>query len=212
VGVCVDGWSIKKHTDKLPWGNLIVMVLMTVTFAIQFTCDSQQRYLGGLVLGQWTFPSLFGYMWLHVGPLHIFFNLLVLSVFGRQVCIKIGNATFISAFVFLGLAAAIVHMLYDGRPAIGASGAIMGVLGMSLVLCFNRLSPAGPWIILAWFILTVVLGAAGMRETAYLAHAGGFLVGIVLANILIFFEAVDCTDIPLPLLLLLQRQTRAPAV
>ncbi len=208
----MDGWSIKTRKDKLPWGNLLVMSLMTITFAIQFTCDSQQRYLGALVLSQWTFSSLFGYMWLHVGPLHIFFNLLVLWVFGRQVCLKIGNATFISAFVFLGLAAAVAHMLYDGRPAIGASGAIMGLLGMSLVLSFNRLSPVGPWIILTWFVLTVFLGVAGVRETAYLAHAGGFLAGICLANILVFFETVDCSDIPLPLLLLLQRRSCAPAV
>jgi len=200
VGVCVDGWSNKTHKDKLPWGNLLVMSLMTVTFAIQFTCDSQQRYLGGLVLGQWTFPSLFGYMWLHVGPLHIFFNLLVLWVFGRQVCLKVGNAAFISAFVFLGLAAALVHMLYDGRPAIGASGAIMGVLGMGSVLCFNRLSPAGPWIILAWFILTLTLGAIDLHETAYLAHAGGFLAGIALANILLLFRAADARQVPSPLL------------
>ena len=200
-GSGVDGWSITKtRRDELPWGNLVVMAMMAAIFAIQFTCDSQQRYMGGLVLGQWTFSSLLGYMWLHVGPLHIFCNVIILWIFGRQVCLKTGNAAYIGAYVFLGLAAAIVHMIYDGRPAIGASGAIMGVLGMNMVLCFNRFSRAGPWIILAWFILTVALGVTGRYETAYLAHAGGFVAGVGLANIMLLFKAADCRQVPAPLL------------
>jgi membrane associated rhomboid family serine protease len=181
------------------------MLLMVIVFTIQFTCDPGQEYLDCLVLGEGTIASLLGYMWLHVGPAHIFFNLLILWIFGRSVCFKMGNAMYAAAYIFLGLTAAVVHLSYDGRPAIGASGAIMGVLGMHTVLCFQRFSSAGPWIILAWFILTLGLGVLGRYETAYMAHAGGFLAGIMLANLLLLARAADSRETSEPLLRFLRR-------
>lgn len=213
--------SFKKSISLpgLPIGNYLVMVLVALVFAIQFTYDSGQQYLNGMILECWSIEAIFGHMWLHTSVMHTVWNLITLWVFGRYVCLRIGNAAYPFAYVFAGVASAIVHIIYDGRPAIGASGAVMGVLGMHVVLCFGRLGRLGPWIILVWFLLNLTAGVIGSLPIAYLAHVGGFLGGIVLAGFLVCFRIVERekTDAAppspgalsrrLPRLLLWQRRT-----
>lgn len=188
----------------LPVGNYIIMVLATVTFAIQFIYDYKQQYLNGLILDRWTLSAVLGYMWLHGNLFHIICNLILLWIFGRQVCLRVGNTNYPFAYIFVGVASAITHMLYDGRPAIGASGAIMGILGMHLIICYKQYSPAGPWIILVWFLLNLSAGITGYFPTAYMAHAGGFFAGMVLANVLLLLDVVENSEADLALLQILQ--------
>jgi len=182
------------QTRQWPAGNYIVMLLATVTFAIQMAGDPKQQCLNGLILDHLSFRALLGHMWLHMSGIHVVGNLLTLWVFGRHVSLKIGNAAFPLVYVALGFAAAAIHMLYDGRPTIGASGAIMGVLGLHVVLCFRRLSPAGPWLVLIWFLLNLSAALIGNYPTTYVAHVGGFVAGILMANALILFKVAKCDE------------------
>jgi membrane associated rhomboid family serine protease len=170
------------------------MLLATVTFAIQMTGDPRQQYLNGLILDHVSFMALFGHMWLHMSAAHIAGNLLTLWIFGRHVTLKVGNANFFLIYIVLGLAAAGTHVVYDGRPTIGASGAIMGVLGMHVVLCFKRLSAVGPWLILTWFFLNLTAALIGGYPTTYVAHLGGFVAGILLATALLVLKIADCDE------------------
>lgn len=179
---------------ELPAGNYIVMMLVTVTFAIQMLGDPKQQYLNGFILKHLTFTSIFGYMWLHMSMVHIAGNLITLWIFGRKVSLKISDASYVLYFIVLGVAAAAVHVCYDGRPTIGASGAIMGVLGMHVVLCFRQFGILGPWLILLWFLLNLAAGIIGNCPTTYMAHAGGFLAGMFLATLLIVFKVAECDD------------------
>ena len=184
--------SLSEH--DLPGGNYIVMMLATVTFAIQIIGDPGQQYLNGFVLKKLTFYSMFGYMWLHMSMAHIVGNLITLWVFGRYVSLKISDAGYVLSYILLGIAASAVHVYYDGRPAIGASGAIMGVLGMHVVLCFRQFGVLGPWLILFWFLLNLTAGVIGSYPTTYMAHAGGFLAGMILATLLVIFKVAKCDD------------------
>jgi len=190
--------QIRSKTDvgsqEWPAGNYVVMVLATVTFAIQMIGDPQAQYLNGLVLDHVSFAAFFGYMWLHMSPIHIVGNLITLWILGRHVSLKIGNANYPLVYVCLGFAAAAVHVAYDGRPTIGASGAIMGILGMHVVLCFRQLSTVGPWLILIWFLLNLTAAIIGGYPTTYTAHVGGFVAGIILANLLILFRVANCDE------------------
>jgi len=190
--------SISDH--KWPSGNYIVMMLATVTFAIQMIGDPKQQYLNGFILKHLTLSSMFGYMWLHMSMPHIVGNLITLWIFGRHVSLKISDASYILSFIVLGFAASIVHVYYDGRPTIGASGAIMGVLGMHVVLCFRQFGILGPWLILCWFLLNLTAGIIGNSPTTYMAHAGGFLAGMFLAILLVIFKVAECRDTGLSLL------------
>jgi len=179
------------RSPQEPLGNYAIMTITACIFAIQMILDPGAHYLSSLILDRWSMPGLFGHMWLHMTAVHLVGNLLTLWVFGRYVCPRLGGAKYILAYVGTGVAAGFIHLIYDGRPVIGASGAIMGILGMYVVICFRQLSRLGPWLILAWFLATLGAGMLGHFPAAYMAHVGGFLSGMVLALCFLVFRIVD---------------------
>jgi membrane associated rhomboid family serine protease len=155
--------------------------------------------------------TIFSAMFLHGGLLHIAGNMLYLWIFGDNVEDSLGHGRFLLFYLLSGVAAAGAQTLVGPRssiPMIGASGAISGVLGAYLVLFpyarvlvllifgfFVRLVyvPAvivlGFWIVVQFIngLVTVGAVASGVAETggtAWFAHIGGFLAGIVLLFLL----------------------------
>jgi membrane associated rhomboid family serine protease len=198
------GFRRSVYAQEFPAGNYIVMMLATVTFAIQMIGDPKQQYLNGFILKHFTFSSMFGYMWLHMSMAHIVGNLITLWIFGRNVSLKMSDASFVLSYILLGFAASAVHVYYDGRPTIGASGAIMGVLGMHVVLCFRQFGVLGPWLILIWFLLNLTAGIIGGYPTTYMAHTGGFLAGMILATLLVILKVAKYDDTGQSLLLIIK--------
>jgi membrane associated rhomboid family serine protease len=191
VCVPVDAPIIPPRLVRPAFGNYAVMLLTTGAFAVQMLLDPGAQYLSGLVLEKWSLCGLLGHMWLHLTAVHLLGNLVTLWIFGHYVCPKLGDVTYVLAYVAGGVLAGMVHLACDGRPVIGASGAIMGVLGMYVVLCFRQFSPLGPWLILAWFLATLGMGIAGGFPASYTAHVGGFLGGMALAVGLIILHRVE---------------------
>jgi membrane associated rhomboid family serine protease len=103
---------------------------------------------GRLLLQDWSLKGLFGYMWLHGDPLHLAGNVLFLWIFGNAVCAKLGNLLYLILYVFCGVLAGVVHLLFVSGPVLGASGAINGVVGMYLVLFYeNEITCVFGWLI-----------------------------------------------------------------
>lgn len=149
--------------------------------------------------------TLFTSMFLHGGILHLFGNMLYLSVFGDNIEDNFGRGRYLFFYIFCGLSASVTHMLTTvdpDIPTIGASGAISGILGAYLVLYPRaRILTAVLfyWIYFAripalfflgfWFILQLLYGSLTLAfeipsGTAYWAHIGGFVAGMVLGLIL----------------------------
>ena len=135
-------------------------------------------------------------MFLHGSLLHLVFNMWSLWIFGYDVEGHLGSFKYIVLYVLAGLIEGIAFALFATRPeslAIGASGAISGVIGAYLVLHpQNRiltLIPLGffittarisaPIFIIIWFILQFVGFAYAQDAVAYSAHIGGFITGII---------------------------------
>ena len=197
-----------------PVVNWVVVVVVILIFAFQLAELAQYRdrrtsldeYMEKSITMQyilrgWSIKGLFGHMWLHAGLLHLIGNLIFLWLFGNAVCSKIGNLYYLPVYIGLGLAAAISHVLFFDVPALGASGAINGIVGMYLVFfpensinCFFCwiFMPQRPvwfsvrsfWMILLWFAFDI-LGALQGRGVAYFAHIGGFLAGAGLAILML---------------------------
>jgi len=147
--------------------------------------------------------GLFGHLWLHGGIIHLLGNLLFLWIFGNAVCAKIGNITFFLIYIILGMLAGIAHLLFQGGACIGASGAIMGVVGMYLVFfpanditCYfvfmiffrpivREFTLASFWMILFWLAFDIYGASSGSGGVAYFAHLGGFAVGFLLAVLML---------------------------
>ena len=142
-------------------------------------------------------------MFLHGGWLHLGGNLLFLWVFGPAVEQAVGHLRFVLLYWLCGLVAAATHAAFNPHstlPAIGASGAIAGVLGAALLaaprariatLVFLGLFatvvrlPAAI-VLLLWFALQLAAawfelhrGPAGPDHGGipWFAHVGGFLAG-----------------------------------
>lgn len=190
----------RLYTDNIPIGNYLVMLLMTVIFAVQFLGDPHQNYLTGLILkNPPSYNGFFGYLWLHMSLLHIVGNLVTLAVYGRHVSVKVGAAKYFIIYIVLGYAAAFAHVLLDGRPVIGASGAICGILGMAVVLSYRKLSLLGPWLIFTWIAVSLAAAVAEGGPDAYIAHIAGFIAGMFIATILAVCNLVDHSDTDLSL-------------
>jgi membrane associated rhomboid family serine protease len=155
--------------------------------------------LGPFALDGWSIRGLISHMFVHGGSIHLIGNMLFLWVFGNAVCAKIGNIQYAIVYLALGVFAAMVHIVADGRIAIGASGAINGVIGMYLVwyplnnvscLYFiffrsGQFELSSFWLILLWLAFDIWGAAAGLGGVAYWAHLGGFIAGFALAVILL---------------------------
>ena len=141
---------------------------------------------------------LFSSMFVHAGIMHIGGNMLFLYIFGDNIEYKFGRTKYLALYLLWGIVAGFAHIMSDPSsqiPAIGASGAISGVLGAYLILFprakivtfllmgfFTRMTriPA-MWYLPFWFIfqniLPAVIGSSG-SGVAFLAHIGGFLIGL----------------------------------
>ena len=145
--------------------------------------------------------SLISSIFLHGGAMHLGGNMLFLWIFGDNIELKFGKIKYLAIYLIWGISAGLVHILGDPSsvtPAIGASGAISGILGAYLVIFpkakiqtammmgfFMRMMYIqARWFLPFWLVfqnlLPFFIGGFGVAGggTAYLAHIGGFAVGL----------------------------------
>jgi membrane associated rhomboid family serine protease len=150
--------------------------------------------------------TVFTAMFLHASVLHIFFNMLFLVVFGPAMEYVCGHFGYLVYYVVCGIIGNLAQIAIDPGshvPAIGASGAIAGVLGgyiltfptstvgtvvpigcLPLFFRLPALLVIGLWAAVQFAhgwgaITTKTLGEQG-GGTAYFAHIGGFASGVIL--------------------------------
>jgi len=178
---------------RWPVANFLILALMAGGYVGELFLPGET--FKNMVLDGWTVTGLFGYLWLHGSIEHLVGNMIFLWVFGNAVCAKVGNLPYLLIFLGLGLLSGATHIVFDGQPAIGASGAINGIVGMFLVWYpLNELSclfflwvyvrtftVSSIWMILIWFVFDILGAALGAGGIAYYAHLGGFVTGAVIA-------------------------------
>lgn len=181
-------YSTNVPFARLPAANFVIVAAVIATFVAQVTGGDFRA----LVLDGWGADGLFGYMWIHAGLLHVGGNMLFLWVFGNAPCARVGNLTFAAVYLVAGVAGGVLHLTLSAGPAVGASAAVNGIVGLYLVLypsapvsCFYWLGlwvgtfeVRGIWLILLWFAFDIWGALSGGGGTAYWAHIGGFVVGV----------------------------------
>ena len=142
------------------------------------------------------FVSIFASIFMHGSLWHLLGNMLFLWIFGNNIEDYLGKVKFIIFYFLVGIGASLVHVLFHFNslvPVIGASGAVSGVMGAYLILyphakvrtlvfififiTFIDL-PAFVFLIV-WFIFQFLYAGAG-SGIAWMAHVGGFVIGILL--------------------------------
>jgi membrane associated rhomboid family serine protease len=152
------------------------------------------------------FLTFFSSMFLHGGYSHIIGNMLYLWIFGDNVEDLMGRIRFIIFYLVCGIVAGLSHVLASSGsqvPAIGASGAIAGVLAAYMVLYprarvlvliffgfFIRSGYLPALLVLGfWFIIQLFSGIASLPGAgrgggiAWFAHIGGFVAGLALVKL-----------------------------
>lgn len=133
-------------------------------------------------------------MFLHASPLHLFFNMFILWMFGLEVANMWGTKRFILFYLLCGLGASALHtaitaMNGGGAPAVGASGAISGVVVAFAMLFPNRiillfffLPMKAKWAALFYVAMDLYLGIQSTPgdNIAHFAHLGGAITGFIL--------------------------------
>jgi membrane associated rhomboid family serine protease len=118
-------------------------------------------------------------MFLHADFLHIAGNMVALLIVGPALEVQLGKARFVTLYLIAGLGGSVASYLLSpwNVPGIGASGAIMGVMGAYVVLGMRRRLPIAPVVVLIG--VNLLIGFSGNID--WRAHLGGLTVGAVLA-------------------------------
>ncbi|TMF04538.1 MAG: rhomboid family intramembrane serine protease [Chloroflexi bacterium] len=154
--------------------------------------------------GQGALVTLLTSTFLHAGWLHLLSNLLYLTVFGLPVERRVGSARFSLLYLVSAVVGSLSYLVAQPTsqtPAVGASGAIAGVIAAHLVLypgatlgsvapvLFLSVVESTPTLLLLllWLATQVFSSVASLTTStgiAWWAHVGGFVAGLVLAPVL----------------------------
>jgi membrane associated rhomboid family serine protease len=133
------------------------------------------------------------------GPLfHILFNMFALWMFGRVLENVWGPKRFFIFYIACGIGAAFVHLavqhyMGSGSPAVGASGAVMGIFAAfaflfpntELFIMFIPIPIKAKWALLGLAAYDIFGGVGQFAgdNVAHFAHLGGALTGFILVLI-----------------------------
>jgi membrane associated rhomboid family serine protease len=196
---------------KFPAATLAIIGVNVIIFICELLTPEESL--------TWTFKHLsfgpdtrnpfspFVSMFLHGDIYHIAFNMLFLWIFGSPIEERIGSRLFLIYYFGAGLAAGVVNVVMEviARPAstigaIGASGAISGMMALFLYRCFfskvklvinpillpRQINiPVIP-LVLLWVFQDLILAIFSMSRptgTAHWAHVGGFAFGIIIGRV-----------------------------
>ncbi len=136
--------------------------------------------------------QLVTYMFLHADLSHIFFNMIALWIFGQSLEQLWGTQRFVIYYFLTGIGAGLVHLIISGGLAIGASGAVFGILlgfGMMfpnryIILLFPPIPIKAKYFVGIYGIIELYSGVTRADSgVAHFAHLGGLLVGFILIKL-----------------------------
>lgn len=134
--------------------------------------------LQGVAEGQWY--RLVTSMFLHQEIWHLGFNMLGLWWLGGPLEAALGRARYLSLYLISGLAGSALTYLIaaPNQPSLGASGAVFGLMGATVVLMRRLNYDLRPVMVLLALNLLFTFTWSGI---AWEAHVGGLVAGTVIA-------------------------------
>jgi membrane associated rhomboid family serine protease len=193
-------WPKHPHQQyqRPPWGqsfansvvgrlilaNVVVFVLQqlfppvfTVVFALTPRAVVEHFYV-------WQLGT---YMFLHGGFMHLFFNMLILFIFGSTLEMVWGGRQFIKYYLACGVGAGLFSIIFSyNHPVVGASGAIFGlylayamVFPNNYVYLYFLIPVKAKHLVAGLVVFQLAMGLSGPSGIAYFAHLGGMATGLL---------------------------------
>ncbi|MGZ8217972.1 rhomboid family intramembrane serine protease [Methylomagnum sp.] len=205
-----------RHTPWMTW-TLIVINVAVFAYGEMLSTESLRifQYLHGLVPARFAFPDwaaragfpagdftpFVSHLFMHGSWIHIVLNLWLLWIFGDNVEDRMGAVRFLAFYLVCGMASGAVHVYTNPQsiiPAIGASGAIAGVMGaffflfpyariviwvffLPLFVEVPAIAFLGVWVMIQLYNVTtgLVVSANPYADVAWFGHLGGFIIGML---------------------------------
>ena len=171
----------------------VAIFALTVAMAgsLNANYDSWLFRAGALVpaaVGQGEIWRILTSGFLHIGPLHLAFNMFALWIIGREVEAVLGRARFLAVYgvSLLGGSAAVMLLSNPMGFTAGASGAVFGLMGALVVLLRRLRMPAGQ-------VLTLIAVNVGISlvipAVSWQGHFGGLVFGAAVTAALLYLGA-----------------------
>ena len=171
-----------KRSAILPIIGINVVFFLMQTFVAGF--EGRLILVGSDVfLRPWI---LLTSMFLHGGFYHIFVNMYMLLIFGSILEQRIGTKRFLQVYFASGIVAGFIASFFY-ESALGASGAIMGIMGALVLLIPNMqllfffIIPVPMWLAGIIYLLMDTLGVLFPSGVGNIAHIAGMAVGFIYA-------------------------------
>jgi membrane associated rhomboid family serine protease len=129
---------------------------------------------------------LFTPMFLHLGLIHIAFNMYALAILGPPIEQAYGRWRFLALYVVTGIMGNVASFTFGdpGGVGVGASTAVFGLLGVWLAFNYRRrenaFNEANMRAALITLVLNLVLNLSLSHFVDWRGHLGGFVAGTIL--------------------------------
>lgn len=217
VAVAVMIASVAYPLLKKSLASVIITIGLFIVFAIEFAAISFSPFIwlsppfyelafspSDLASGVGAY-TIFTSIFLHASFTHIIFNALTLVFLGMMLENHIGAPRFIVVFLVSGVIGNLVYAvanLGQFSSAVGASGAISGILGalvalyprerVNFFLVFIPLRDTPMWVIALLFLaLQMIFVMDSSSNVAWQAHIGGLLAGLIVAPLIMRIKPLE---------------------
>ena len=171
--------------------DFAIMLLVAGPRGLQAPTSAALQALGALVPPHFwggEYWQLITYGYLHIGLLHLAFNMFALSQIGPELERQVGGARFFAVYTLAllgGGAADVLCRSADFVTIAGASGALFGLIGLGMAYAHFSGGALGLMqrnFFIKWAVYSFVFGY--MVGADNYAHAGGFVTGAALGWLL----------------------------
>lgn len=176
--------------------SLTILVLVLISFVIQNINARYTHYFELVPSDIFTRPwILITHMFLHANGLHLLLNMMFLFFIGPELERRVGGKKFLAIYFISGLVAALgysfwtLFVLGTNAPAVGASGALMGIFACLAILApdivlYVYFIPMKITYALIFFILLDLFLSSSGDLVAHSAHLSGVVAGLVIGKYL----------------------------
>jgi rhomboid protease GluP len=171
-------------------------------FSVLFGFNGEALYRLGMGIpfryGDFNWYRMLTAMYLHGGLIHIGFNMMALMNIGPAVEQVYGSARYFFCYTVCGFCGSVFSATFSTAPSVGASGAILGLIGLLLAITTRRgggymTALRGRLISSIVSIFAIGLFFSGLRTDNW-AHFGGLAAGFLLGRLLADREPMNSRE------------------
>ena len=188
--------SFNRPTISIPSGVKFLLIVNIVVFVLVELSGQQSllfRTFGlvpSLVWSKFKIWQLFTYLFIHGGIFHIFFNMFVLWMFGKDLESQWGKMEFLLFYFVCGIGAGLITVLFSVNsivPIVGASGAIYGLLlayGFTypnqMVYLYGLVPIKVKYMVLGLGAIAFFASlSASQSNVSHITHLSGMIIGLI---------------------------------